>query len=108
MPACSLAAKVPPGSPIQGKVNMVFSGSMVTVGSAYAVVTSTGMNTEMGVISRGVAAAKAEVDHRGKLCGRHFPTSGGLVRSRREKERKKERKKERRKERERERDRKNE
>ena len=46
--------------PIQGKVNMVFSGTMVTAGSAYAVVTSTGMRTEIGKIQEGVEAAKAD------------------------------------------------
>ena len=48
--------------PIQGKVNMVFSGTVVTVGSAYAVVTSTGMQTEIGKIQAGVQAAREEVE----------------------------------------------
>jgi len=54
------AAPVPAEAPIQGKSNMAFSGSVVTAGSALAVVVATGMGTEIGTISKGVAAARAE------------------------------------------------
>ena len=37
---------------------MVFAGTMVTVGNAYAVVTDTAMTTEIGKIQSGVQAAK--------------------------------------------------
>ena len=47
-------------APIQGKSNMVFSGSMVTAGTAMGVVVATGMSTEMGVISKGVATARLD------------------------------------------------
>jgi len=47
-------------SSITSKVNMLFSGTMVTGGSAIAVVTATGMRTEMGKISAGVQEAKLE------------------------------------------------
>jgi Ca2+-transporting ATPase len=46
--------------PIQGKTNMVFSGTMVTNGAAYAVVTATGMKTEIGKIQEGVQEAKED------------------------------------------------
>jgi len=39
---------------------MVFSGSMVTAGTAMGVVVATGMSTEMGVISKGVATARLD------------------------------------------------
>lgn len=51
---------VEPNAPIQGKTNMVFAGTMVTVGNAYAVVTATSMNTEIGKIQQGVQQAKEE------------------------------------------------
>jgi len=51
---------VPADSPIQGKKNMVFSGTMVTNGAAYAVVTATGMRTEIGRIQEGVQEAKED------------------------------------------------
>ncbi|CAN0478299.1 unnamed protein product, partial [Discosporangium mesarthrocarpum] len=38
----------------QAKRNMVFSGTMITGGQAWAIVTSTGMRTEIGKISAGV------------------------------------------------------
>ena len=44
--------------PIQGKHCMVFSGTMVTSGRATALVTNTGMGTEIGHIQTGVAQAK--------------------------------------------------
>ncbi|KAJ1426607.1 hypothetical protein B484DRAFT_450624 [Ochromonadaceae sp. CCMP2298] len=44
--------------PISGKTNMVFSGTMVTSGASYAVVTGTGTATEIGLINAGVQAAK--------------------------------------------------
>ena len=37
---------------------MVFSGTMVTGGQAWAVVTATGMRTEIGKISAGVQASR--------------------------------------------------
>lgn len=45
---------------ITGKTNMVFSGTMVTNGACYAVVTATGKSTEIGYINAGVEAAKSE------------------------------------------------
>eukprot|EP00638_Chattonella_subsalsa_P008993 CAMPEP_0117769178 /NCGR_PEP_ID=MMETSP0947-20121206/22864_1 /TAXON_ID=44440 /ORGANISM="Chattonella subsalsa, Strain CCMP2191" /LENGTH=1124 /DNA_ID=CAMNT_0005593597 /DNA_START=59 /DNA_END=3434 /DNA_ORIENTATION=- len=49
-------------SPIQGKTNMVFSGTMVTNGAAFAVVTATGMSTEIGKIQEGVQEAKEDAE----------------------------------------------
>ncbi|CAM9636898.1 unnamed protein product [Heterosigma akashiwo] len=48
-------------APIQGKANMIFSGTMVTNGGAFAVVTATGMSTEIGKIQEGRSGRAAEV-----------------------------------------------
>ena len=42
---------------ISGKCNIVFSGTMVSNGGSYAIVTGTGMGTEIGKINAGVLAA---------------------------------------------------
>lgn len=48
----------PPNSPLQDQRGMLYSGTMVTSGSAVAVVVQTGMETQFGKIQRGVTAAK--------------------------------------------------
>ena len=45
------AASVPPDAPIGDRENMVFSGCSITYGTALAVVTATGRDTEMGKIA---------------------------------------------------------
>ncbi|CAM9515328.1 unnamed protein product [Chrysoparadoxa australica] len=49
-------------SVISSKTNMVFSGTMVTGGAAWVVVTATGMRTEIGKIQAGVQEAKADAE----------------------------------------------
>lgn len=60
--------------PLGDRKNMVYSGTAVTSGNAYIVVTDTGMNTEMGRISkliteqkRGNTPLEKELDKLGKL-----------------------------------------
>lgn len=67
------------GAPIQGKVNMVFSGSMVTAGTALGVVVATGMSTEMGTISKGVATAR--LDEEKTPLGQKLDEFGNQVRA---------------------------
>lgn len=52
--------EVPVEAVITGKKNMVFSGTMVANGACVAIVTSTGMNTEIGAIEAGVNSASLE------------------------------------------------
>ena len=44
-------ADVPTDAPLGDRTNMIFSGCSITYGTATAIVTSTGMNTEMGKIA---------------------------------------------------------
>ena len=45
-------------STVASKTNMVFSGTMVTNGAAFVLVTRTGMRSEIGIINAGVQEAK--------------------------------------------------
>jgi len=45
---------------IQGKLNMMFSGTTVSNGAAIGVVTATGMRTEIGKIQANVTEAKED------------------------------------------------
>jgi Ca2+-transporting ATPase len=47
-------------APIQDQKGMLYSGTMVTSGTALAVVVQTGMDTQMGKIQKGVTQAKEE------------------------------------------------
>ena len=49
-----------PNQPIQDQRGMLFSGTVVTSGTGWAVVTQTGMATQFGRIQQGVTTAQAE------------------------------------------------
>ncbi len=51
---------LPENTPLAERVNMVFMGTYVTRGRGKAVVTNTGMNTEMGRIAREISEAEIE------------------------------------------------
>jgi potassium/sodium efflux P-type ATPase len=67
---------LPAQAGLPDRVNMVFQGTSVTRGRGRAVVTATGMSTEMGTIARLLEATpeiktplQREVDHIGRLLG---------------------------------------
>lgn len=53
-------AEVPTNAPLGDRTNMVFSGCSITYGTATAIVTATGMDTEMGKIA-GLLSGEEEV-----------------------------------------------
>jgi Ca2+-transporting ATPase len=53
-------AEIKEGSPLGDRSNMVFSGCSITYGNAVAVVTATGMDTEMGKIANLLEGEKEE------------------------------------------------
>lgn len=60
---------VEPGAPVQDQRGCVFAGTVVTSGSGLAVVTRTGMATEIGKIQEGIIGAKegSRAEHRTPL-----------------------------------------
>ncbi len=69
-------AEVAPNAPIGDRTNMVFSGCSITYGTATAVVTATGMDTEMGRIANllesegeGQTPLQKKLSELGKLLG---------------------------------------
>lgn len=60
LPVGKDTAALPEDTAVADRLNMVYTGSIVTYGRGRAVVTGTGMNTEFGRIARDVAAVKTE------------------------------------------------
>lgn len=61
VPVSKKAEVVAEAAPVHERGNMLFKGTMVTRGSAEAVITSTGMETELGRVARLVEEAEKEV-----------------------------------------------
>ncbi|MEM1936523.1 MAG: cation-transporting P-type ATPase [Sulfolobales archaeon] len=77
---------LPPETPVSDRVNMVFRGTMVVRGRGKAVVTATGMNTELGRIARAVSEAREErtplekeLDRFGRRIGVTILVIAGIV-----------------------------
>ncbi len=52
VPVSKVVNTLPSGASVADQINMLFSGTSVTDGKAFAVAVSTGMNTELGLIAR--------------------------------------------------------
>ena len=68
-----------PNSPLQDQVGMIFSGTMVTAGNALAIVTSTGMYTQIGKIQKGVAIASQSMDNIKTPLGQQLDEFGNTL-----------------------------
>jgi Ca2+-transporting ATPase len=76
LPVSKDPAPVPPGAQLGDRTDMVFSGTAVTFGHGLAVVTATGMQTEMGCIAgllrrtaQETTPLQRELDRTGKVLG---------------------------------------
>ncbi|KAA8910991.1 hypothetical protein TRICI_004002 [Trichomonascus ciferrii] len=56
-------------SPVGDRINMIFSSSIVTKGRAEAVVTATGMRTELGTIAASLRGKEGKIRHVGENAG---------------------------------------
>jgi len=61
LPVNNVSTPLPENTPLADKKNMLFKGTFITKGNAWAIVVATGMNTELGKIARLVHGADQSV-----------------------------------------------
>jgi P-type Ca2+ transporter type 2C len=63
LPVTKTSSALPESNPLADRKNMLFMGTFVTSGNAEAVVTQTGISTELGRIAQDIGAIKPQEEH---------------------------------------------